>query len=45
MTLAVLSDMLRPLNAASSVLLNMHSRFVVSKVHLPVVLHAQHLYL
>ncbi len=45
MTLAVLSDVLRPLNATSSVLLNKHSLFVTLNFHLLTVLHVQLLYL
>ena len=42
---AVLSFLLRPLNAASSVLLKMHSLFLASAVHPLTLLHVQHLYL
>ncbi len=39
MVLAVLSDVLHPLKATSSVLLNGHSLFIVLKVHLLVASH------
>ena len=41
---AVLSFLPRPLNAASSVLLKMHSRFLISGVHPLILLHALHWY-
>ena len=43
MILAVLSFLLRPLNAVSSVLLKTHSLFLTSEVHLPVLLHVRHM--
>ena len=44
LSLIHISFLLRPLNAASSVLLKMHSLSLILEVHLPVLLHAQRLY-
>ena len=44
MILAVFSEELPPLNAASSVLLKMRSQSLILKVHLQVLLHVLRLY-
>lgn len=45
MILAIFSEDFSPLNAASSILLNRHSLFVVLIIHLQAVVHTQCLYL